>query len=544
MKGKSGMSELRFKKESIAQLQDLFEFLHDNMEKLLADLADGARCDEAVNTLFRQFHTIKALVRYLGIEPMIRTVTAMEDVLSILRYKKGPVSKELLDWMYLMSDHILEWNDAVEKGHFDVDPVDAYTLNLIRTISIADENPAELLKEMHIAVLSDAEACRDKMGSLITERVGKVTLLKKAGELPKLLDKEGVELILCDSVLGEVDIVKLILKIQKTHPHIPCIIHRLAILTPKKLEYLEKLGVTDFIPKDFTPEELLAKLQKVARSNAKNRGIRLRTCPLLKERVEALQPLPGTIKELQAFGADPESSLRDIGAVVMQDAVLSAKILKLVNSATFGLSGKVSSIQQAISLLGKERTIALSLQTFAQDSFEFDLAPYCMSSDDFFSVANRRLNLAVAWYSKVSLSETTLLSTAALIANIGQLLVVEEIRERGMEQPFSDLVMQYSPRVAEIEFLNTTTEDMTADILNQWGVEDEMADLVRYSNDLLNAPDSVKHLAVAMYVINTTVPMNNLPVSAEKIQEMCDLLLEMNFDAKPYQKAVEKVLAG
>ena len=536
------MSELRFKKESITQLQDLFEFLHDNMEKLLADLGDELRCGEAVNTLFRQFHTIKALVRYLSIEPMIRTVTAMEDVLSILRYKKTPVSKELLDWMYLMGDHILEWNDAVEKGSFDVTPVDAYMLNLIRTITVSDESPAELLKSMHIAFLSDTKECRAKMASFVSERVGKVTPVKKAAELLQLLKAESVDLIICDSLLKDVDIVKLILKVQKEHPHIPYIIHRLAILSPKKLEYLQKLGVNDYIPKDFTPEELLAKIQKLARSSAKNKGIRLLTCPLLKDRIEALQPLPETVKEIQAFRSDPESSLKDIGAVVMRDAVLSAKILKLVNSATFGLSGKVSSIQQAISLLGKERTIALSLQTFAQDSFDFDLSPYCMSPDDFFSVANKRLNLAVAWYSKVSLSETTLLSTAALIANIGQLLVSDEIRHRRLEQAFSNVVMQYSSRVAELEFLNTTTEDMTADILNQWGVEDEMADLVRYSNDLLNAPDSIKLLAVAMYVINMSVPINNVPVPAEKIQEMCDLLSEMNFNPMLYRHAVEKVL--
>lgn len=533
---------LQFKKESIGQLQDRFEFLHENMEKMLASLSNEAKYTDAVSILFREFHTIKALVRYLEIDPMTRTIATVEDILAILRHKQPPISKELLDWMYLINDHILEWNEKVEKGHFDVTPVDAYTLNLIRTISITDQNPATLLKEIRLLVLSDAKETRTQIETALTGKVAAVLSAKDSDDALKVIKKESVDIIICDSVMKQCDVIKLILKIKKKYPYIPLMIHRLSVLSAKKMAYLQKLAVNDFIPRDFSDEELVQKLQKMAKSYAKNKGIKLLTSPLLKEKVEGLKPLPATIKEIQGFKSDPESSLRDIGAVVMKDAALCSKILKLVNSATFGLSGQVSSIQQGISLLGKERTIALSLQTFAQDSFEFDLSPYQISIDDFFSVANKRLNLAVAWYSKVSLSDTSLLSTAALIANIGQLLIVEEIKERGLEEAFAKTVDQFSPRVAEIDFLNTTSEDMTADILGQWGVEEEMADLVRYSSDLLGAPDTIKHLAVVMYVINMTVPMDNRPCPADTVAEMCDLLDEMNLDSKQYKNAVGKVL--
>lgn len=533
---------LQFKKESIGQLQDRFEFLYENMEKLLSDLSHEAKYTDAVSELFREFHTIKALVRYLEIGSMTRTIATVEDILAILRHKQPPISKELLDWMYLINDHILEWHEKVEKGHFDVVPVDAYTLNLIRTISITDQNPAALLQEIRLLVLSDAKETRSQVETALKGKVVAVFSAKNSDDALKVIKKESVDMMICDSVIKQCDMIKLILKIKKKYPYIPLMIHRLSVLSAKKTAYLQKLAVNDFIPRDFSDEELVQKLQKMAKSYAKNKGIKLLTSPLLKEKVEALKPLPATIKEIQGFKSDPESSLRDIGAVVMKDAALCSKILKLVNSATFGLSGKVSSIQQAISLLGKERTIALSLQTFAQDSFEFDLSPYQMSIDDFFSVANKRLNLAVAWYSKVSLSDTSLLSSAALIANIGQLLIIGEIKDRGLEAAFAKTVEQFSPRVAEIDFLNTTTEDMTADILGQWGVEEEMTDLVRFSNDLLGAPDAVKHLAVVMYVINMTVPMNNRPCSAETVAEMCDLLEEMNIDPKKYKNAVGKVL--
>lgn len=535
------MNNLKFYNESIEEMQNRFDFLAESMEKLLSDLTDPGKYGESVVTLFREFHSLKALAGYLQLKPMYRTLHTIEDILSVLRHKKPPISKELLDWMYLAADHIMGWQPQIEKGDLDVEPLDAYMLRIIKTTSTGNTTGSDALLKNSVLIVTDEPTVQKMIKKSLTKRCKKLLFSQEIKEAFNLVKEAAIDQIFCDSVMKGTEVMKLILKVKKEYPEIPIIIHKRSVLSDKKREFFQKLGINEFMDREFTPDELIQKMEIVAKSYNRDKGIKLLTCPLLKESVEALKPLPETIRKIQEFRLDPEKGIRDLTAVILKDAALSTKIIKLVNSPSFGLRGTVNSIQQAISLIGKEKTIALSLQTFANDSFESDLRAYDITIDDFHAVAAKRMSLAVAWYSKVSLYETSLLSTAALISNIGQLLIAQELKDRGIEGAFLEIVQKVSPEVAEIDILNTSTMDMTADILSQWGLDETLINTVRFSNDLVSAPDSVKHLSIPLYVINTTVPISNTKCDPAVVDEMCDLLEEMNFDSRYYKEAVRKI---
>ena len=58
-----------------------------------------------------------------------------------------------------------------------------------------------------------------------------------------------------------------------------------------------------------------------------------------------------TIKIIEIV-EDPKSTARDLHEVIKNDPALSAKVLKVVNSAFYGLPGQVASVDRAIILLG------------------------------------------------------------------------------------------------------------------------------------------------------------------------------------------------
>ena len=64
------------------------------------------------------------------------------------------------------------------------------------------------------------------------------------------------------------------------------------------------------------------------------------------------QPLPVNLVEAMQLMAQPDPEIKDIVDVMSRDAILCQKILKLINSVYFGVSNKVSSINQAILILG------------------------------------------------------------------------------------------------------------------------------------------------------------------------------------------------
>jgi HD-like signal output (HDOD) protein len=70
-------------------------------------------------------------------------------------------------------------------------------------------------------------------------------------------------------------------------------------------------------------------------------------------------PLPRAFITLQEVLGNPHSSLHDIAAVVSHDPGLSALLLKLANSAYYGFSGRVDTIERAVGLLGAAEVNAL-----------------------------------------------------------------------------------------------------------------------------------------------------------------------------------------
>ncbi len=65
-----------------------------------------------------------------------------------------------------------------------------------------------------------------------------------------------------------------------------------------------------------------------------------------------LPTLPGIVKFVAAMVEDESSNAQEIGQVIARDQVLSAKILRLVNSPFYGFPGRISSVPHAVVLLG------------------------------------------------------------------------------------------------------------------------------------------------------------------------------------------------
>jgi hypothetical protein len=68
--------------------------------------------------------------------------------------------------------------------------------------------------------------------------------------------------------------------------------------------------------------------------------------------VKDLPTLPGVLQEVAILVENPNSSTDQISKAISKDQVLSAKVLKMVNSPIYGFPGRIGSIQHALVLLG------------------------------------------------------------------------------------------------------------------------------------------------------------------------------------------------
>ncbi len=86
--------------------------------------------------------------------------------------------------------------------------------------------------------------------------------------------------------------------------------------------------------------------------------------------VKDLPTLPHVLDELTKLVEDPDASSESIAKVISTDQVLSAKVLKMVNSPIYGFPGRISSIQHALVLLGFNVIRGIIISTSVFDMME------------------------------------------------------------------------------------------------------------------------------------------------------------------------------
>jgi len=84
------------------------------------------------------------------------------------------------------------------------------------------------------------------------------------------------------------------------------------------------------------------------------------------EKIDTLPTVPGVLKKLLKVIENPKVSLNEIGSFITSDPVLTSRVLKLVNSPVYGFPGRISSVSQALILLGMNvvRGLLLGVSVF------------------------------------------------------------------------------------------------------------------------------------------------------------------------------------
>ncbi len=86
-------------------------------------------------------------------------------------------------------------------------------------------------------------------------------------------------------------------------------------------------------------------------------------------RIEDLPTLPRTVLRITELVNNPKSSARELAKVVTDDQVLTARLLRLVNSSFYGFPQRVATVTGAIVLVGFEAIRNLLLSTSIFDLF-------------------------------------------------------------------------------------------------------------------------------------------------------------------------------
>ena len=206
-------------------------------------------------------------------------------------------------------------------------------------------------------------------------------------------------------------------------------------------------------------------------------------------RIQSLPTLPPVVKKLTTMVESPDVTAKDVGKLISSDQVLSAKVLKLVNSSFYGLSGKVSSISHAVILLGFNviKGVVLSASVFdLMEKSMVGLWEHSLGAAIISGTISRNLGL----------SDPEEISTAALLHDIGKVLVRVSLSED------YDRIVRITGeqgrtfREAELEVLGVDHADIGSWLSREWGLPRQLIVPITYHHDPDNAQGLQDRVAV------------------------------------------------
>ncbi|MDX1734286.1 MAG: HDOD domain-containing protein [Halioglobus sp.] len=251
---------------------------------------------------------------------------------------------------------------------------------------------------------------------------------------------------------------------------------------------------------------------------------------------DSLPSLPTVASKLVSLTSREETTLSDVADLISQDIAMSSKILKVANSAFYSFPQQISSIQQAVSMLGTNAVQSLvlsfsflSMNKISNDS-QFDF-------DDFLKRSLTSASVSKLMMGKLSDVDTEEVFVAGLLQNLGELIlactlpeeynkVFDAIADEGTEQ-----------RAAERDVFGTDHCYIGYEVAKQWNFPTTIVLPIFHHHDpasYSNSDEKIQKYVEVIYLSNVFLNIHDAENPAQfhgQFIEEAKKLLGLDADA-------------
>ena len=235
-----------------------------------------------------------------------------------------------------------------------------------------------------------------------------------------------------------------------------------------------------------------------------------------------LYSLPEVYYRLRGVLDNPDYSMADVVAVISSDPGMTARLLKLVNSAFYGFKAEIHTVSHAIGIIGTQQLQDLVLATSVTKTFE--------------GISSELMNMGTFWHSSVycgvvarllatrcDIFDSEKLFVIGLLSDIGHLVMYQqlpELSQQAIEKAREEGVALYK---VEREIFGFDYAQAGGELTQQWHLPRIMQDAIKYHPTPTESEDhallaSIVHVAREFSLAdqaNTNVEIQDLQVRSE-----------------------------
>lgn len=188
---------------------------------------------------------------------------------------------------------------------------------------------------------------------------------------------------------------------------------------------------------------------------------------------------PPVYHKLHHAMQDPDASFSDFSDIISADPSLAARLLRIANSAFYGLGSKVETIIHALGIVGIDQLKELALATIMVNYFKgIDKDLVNMQSFWMHSIGCGLAGRTIA--QNMGERHVEPYYTACMLHDVGSLILYKEIPSQARDILTRCKAEGLALSTVEQEVLGFTHADVGAEVFKKWGLPDSLVEAVKH----------------------------------------------------------------
>ena len=258
----------------------------------------------------------------------------------------------------------------------------------------------------------------------------------------------------------------------------------------------------------------------------------------ITNQIESLPALSDTthlVRELYRDGSG-EIDIKSLIAIIESDALLTANILKMINSPFYGFSRQISSISQAVTLFGTQMVSGLVVKYSIESVIIANLRSYGVSNAKFNTICHLQSALLYKWYGTINLKHAQILAPLALIMESGKLVIAQEVaHSSSIKEYLKEFKAVECVTTYENSVFGTTSYYVSGLLFEHWNLDKLYVDMLKGLDYEHGSNSKLGHYLDVLDVVRKAINVKEI-FTKESIADAVEIVKDMGLDIDSFLK--------
>ncbi len=263
---------------------------------------------------------------------------------------------------------------------------------------------------------------------------------------------------------------------------------------------------------------------------------------LLVQGIKDLPTVPSVLMKLVTLSLDNVANADAMSKIINLDMTISAKLLRISNSAFYGFRGKVTNISRAIMILGfnevKSQALGMSMfQAFSKATGNVGL----ISATKLWTHSIATAAVSKYLTKKIGAESSETVATACLLHDIGKVVLLHSFREDYKKVAAIIEKTKCSIAEAELQVFKVTHNTIGEWLCKRWKMPDEIVQCVKYHAEPDKAKDEHFHIVSMVHIANIVTQRSFVGFGGDELKHEVSqtALARLGFSEEGLQQAID-----